>query len=150
MPDAFSIVVSALLAMAVLLFAVSRILRHNPSVKNEEFRALIQTEFSRAKRLGKIVAIIEIELENAGNTDLVSQLTVDRALIRDYDHLMLVSPNKYVLLWPDNAPEIEPNVIRDRVRSRLAGLKGIKHLGVAIFPNHGEKFEQLFALAEQE
>jgi len=146
--DMFTIVVASLLGMAILLYLVSRILRRNPSINTEEFNSVIKSEFARAKRLNRSVAMIEVEFEAKRKIDLINLLTIDRLLIRDYDHVSLISPDKYLILWPDNQTNIEASVVKNHIVSRLSGVRGIKHIGVAIFPNQGEDFDQLIKIAE--
>ena len=150
MDSLFSIVVASLLAMAILLYVVSRILHRTPAINKEEFMSVVRSEFARAKRLSRSVALIEVEFEPKRKTDLVNMLTIERLLIRDYDHVSLIATDKYLIIWPDNQTSIDAKVVKNHIVSRLSGIRGIKHIGCAIYPNQGEEYEQLLKLAESD
>ena len=138
------------MAMAIILYIVYRVLRRNPATKSDEFHAIVDSEFGRAKRLGKQVALIEIEFESHSDVDLVGQLTIDRLLIRDYDHISLYDPKKYLLLWPDCDCSLQAKSILELVKWRLTGIRGLRRFGVALYPVNGDDFEALIKVADND
>ena len=74
MTDLLTIIIIALLGMSLLLTVVWRILRRNPKQEQEPAESMLRSEFSRAQRAGKEVAVIDVKLAPGMKADLLSIL----------------------------------------------------------------------------
>ncbi|MDK9699192.1 MAG: hypothetical protein OEM52_03440 [bacterium] len=143
-----NIAVITLLGMAVLLLVVSRILRGDRATPKDDFDGTVKSELLRARRLGKQVAFITIEMDTGQNGDLIAKLTNQPNLVRDYDHVNEIEPGRYVIVWPDINPVSDNQTILERARNRFIGISGVRKLKVAMFPRNGEGIPELLAFQD--
>ena len=143
-----NIAVITLLGMAVLLLVISRILRGDKSSPTDDFESSVKSELFRARRLGKQVAFITIEMDPSASVDLITKLTNNSNLIRDYDHVSEIEPGRFVIVWPDVNPANDNQTIRERIRNRLSVISGVRKLKVALFPKNGEGITELLSYQE--
>lgn len=78
-----------------------------------------------------------------------------RQSFRETDILVRFGGDEYMLFLPDISEEEEARVCMEKIRDRLmsitmiSGYKQTASFGVALYPKHGDTFEELFARADK-
>ncbi|MCX7835077.1 MAG: hypothetical protein N2450_03280 [bacterium] len=132
-----------LVGLAVLIFILWLVIRKNTSSNHIDAARFTEVEIARAKRFGKRVAFIFVEMDKKSNNDFMMTLNTNPSIIREYDVVTSIGNNRYLLIWSDAALEFQPEIIIQQVKKRFAGIDGIKEITCAFYPEDGSSFNEL-------
>lgn len=148
MNNVILIVVFVLIGLALLIFILWLVMRKSIASDLSEAARFTEVEISRAKRFGKRIAFIFVEMNKKTNDDFMQIINSDPTIIREYDVVISIGRLKYLLIWSDAAFEFNHAVIIQVVKKRLSGIRGIKELKFAFYPEDGSTFSELLKNAK--